>query len=68
MVTDPSNIQGDNAYHVVSSGNVTETAVLDGFTVTAGKADGDDPHDSGGGMYIADETNSGRQGCGSTGD
>jgi hypothetical protein len=30
---------------------VTETAVLDGFAITAGKADGNYPHGDGGGMY-----------------
>ncbi len=45
-------IQGGNAYHVVTSSSVTETARLDGFTVTAGLADGASfPADSGGGMY-----------------
>jgi hypothetical protein len=31
---------GDNAYHVVSAGGVDETAILDGFTIRAGNADG----------------------------
>ena len=35
----------DNSYHVVYANGVTD-AVLDGFTVTLGRADG-----SGGGMY-----------------
>ena len=42
----------DNSYHVVASSGVTETAVLDGFTITAGNADGE-PYDDGrgGGMH-----------------
>jgi hypothetical protein len=44
----------DNSYHVVTSGNtVTSTGILDGFTVTGGRADGaSDPTDRGGGAYI----------------
>ncbi len=44
----------DNSYHVVTSGStVTATGILDGFTVTAGRADGAaDPTDRGGGVYI----------------
>ncbi len=42
----------DNAYHVVTGNGVTNTAVLDGFTVTGGKADGlSYPDYVGGGMY-----------------
>ncbi len=36
VVTATANITGTNAYHVVTSGGVTGTAVLDGFSVTAG--------------------------------
>jgi uncharacterized repeat protein (TIGR01451 family) len=43
VVTDTDNITGTNAYHVVTGSGVTETAVLDGFTITGG--------DPGGGMY-----------------
>jgi hypothetical protein len=44
----------DNSYHVVTSDStVTSTGILDGFTVTAGQADGaTDPIDRGGGVYI----------------
>jgi Right handed beta helix region/Immunoglobulin I-set domain/PKD-like domain len=44
----------DNSYHVVTSDStVTATGILDGFTVTAGRADGGgDPTDRGGGAYI----------------
>ncbi|UCG59346.1 MAG: right-handed parallel beta-helix repeat-containing protein [Phycisphaerales bacterium] len=44
---------GDNSYHVVTADAVDDTAVLDGFTITAGNADapGDSyPHYLGGGM------------------
>ncbi|WP_300671995.1 choice-of-anchor U domain-containing protein [Desulfoluna sp.] len=44
----------DNCYHVFyHSGDLSldETAVLDGFTVTGGKADGDNVRSEGGGMY-----------------
>ena len=46
VVTDTANITGTNAYHVTTGGGVTETAVLDGFFITAGQAD----DGSGGGM------------------
>ncbi|MGE5463637.1 MAG: hypothetical protein ACM3PS_09790, partial [Syntrophothermus sp.] len=36
----PSNM-GDNIYHVVTASGTNETAVLDGFTITAGNASGD---------------------------
>ncbi|MFI5378811.1 MAG: right-handed parallel beta-helix repeat-containing protein, partial [Tepidisphaerales bacterium] len=41
----------DNSYHVVVSGGTTSTAVLDGFTITAGNANGTNPNNSGGGIY-----------------
>ncbi len=43
----------DNSYHVVTAGSGTNnTAILDGFTVTGGNANGStDPDDCGGGMY-----------------
>ena len=55
VVTTTSNITGSNAYHVAVGSGITMTAVLDGFSVTAGKADG--PYISpcgplcGGGLY-----------------
>ncbi len=44
----------DNSYHVVTSDStVTATGILDGFTVTSGRADGPgDPADRGGGAYV----------------
>ncbi|MBP7427906.1 MAG: right-handed parallel beta-helix repeat-containing protein [Candidatus Hydrogenedentes bacterium] len=46
----------DNAYHVFyhpSAAALGATAVLDGFTIAGGRADGSAPHNSGGGMYNA---------------
>jgi uncharacterized repeat protein (TIGR01451 family) len=51
VVTDTANIVGANSYHVVVGSGVTVTAVLDGFTITAGQADGDLSHYQGGGMH-----------------
>ncbi|MBW8041844.1 MAG: hypothetical protein FVQ85_17850 [Planctomycetes bacterium] len=57
-VNDPRDLLNDpcraeNSYHVVTARETDETAILDGFTITAGNADGFyvDQHDSGGGMY-----------------
>jgi len=44
-------IQGNNAYHVVTGNGSNNTAVLDGFIITAGQANGSFPHYYGGGMY-----------------
>ncbi|MHC4602654.1 MAG: hypothetical protein ACYS6W_04910 [Planctomycetota bacterium] len=41
----------DNSYHVVTGSGVEPNAILDGFTVTAGNANGLIPHLLGGGMY-----------------
>ena len=41
----------DNSYHVVTGSGTDATAVLDGFTITGGNADGSAPHNAGGGMY-----------------
>ena len=46
-----ADIKGDNAYHVVTGSGTNNTAVLDGFVITAGLALGSDPNNSGGGMY-----------------
>jgi hypothetical protein len=48
VVTDVADIAGSNAYHVVTTDD--GSAVLDGFTVTAGLADGVGFYDRGGGM------------------
>ncbi|MHC4096154.1 MAG: hypothetical protein ACYSU3_08850 [Planctomycetota bacterium] len=41
----------DNSYHVVRSSGTDATAVLDGFTITAGNANGSGLDGDGGGMY-----------------
>jgi predicted outer membrane repeat protein len=41
-----------NAYHVVTASGTGSTAVLDGFTITDGYADGSAPDNSGGGIYM----------------
>jgi hypothetical protein len=45
--------RGDNSYHVVTAGNnVYSTAILDGFTISGGNANGSSADDTrGGGMY-----------------
>ncbi|PWH17465.1 MAG: hypothetical protein DDG58_07980, partial [Ardenticatenia bacterium] len=40
VVTSTANIHGSNSYHVIYSTDVTSSAILDGFVVTAGQADG----------------------------
>ncbi|MFI5379487.1 MAG: choice-of-anchor Q domain-containing protein, partial [Tepidisphaerales bacterium] len=40
----------DNSYHVVVGSGTDKTAVLDGFSIVAGNANGSSPNDSGGGM------------------
>ena len=42
---------GDNSYHVVTGSGVDAAAILDGFTIVAGNANGSSPHNCGGGMY-----------------
>ncbi|MGD8904706.1 MAG: choice-of-anchor Q domain-containing protein, partial [Anaerolineae bacterium] len=53
IVNTPAGIVGDNSYHVVASTAVGDTTVLDGFTITAGQANGTapDPTSRGGGIY-----------------
>ncbi|MFH1748678.1 MAG: right-handed parallel beta-helix repeat-containing protein, partial [Planctomycetota bacterium] len=43
----------DNSYHVVSGTGNNATALIDGFTITAGRADGSTPHDVGAGFINA---------------
>ncbi len=42
---------GDNSYHVVTASNTNSTAVLDGFTIRSGNANGSGVDSIGGGMY-----------------
>ncbi|MFN2184105.1 MAG: beta strand repeat-containing protein [Anaerolineae bacterium] len=53
IVNTPGNIRGANGYHVVVASGVGDTAILDGFTITAGQANGSaaDPEGRGGGIY-----------------
>ena len=51
VVTDTDNINGNNSYQVVTGSGTNETAILDGVTITGGRADGSFPSNSGGGMY-----------------
>lgn len=48
---DASQIVGNNAYHVVTGSGTDATALLDGFVITGGQANGNSPHSFGGGMY-----------------
>jgi hypothetical protein len=41
----------ENSYHVVTGSGTNDTAVLDGFTITAGNANYSSPDMRGGGMY-----------------
>lgn len=41
----------ENSYHVVTGSGTDANAVLDGFTIRGGNADGIAPEDCGGGMY-----------------
>jgi hypothetical protein len=41
----------DNSYHVVTGSGTDANAVLDGFTITAGNANGANTYRKGGGMY-----------------
>jgi parallel beta-helix repeat protein len=52
VVTDTANLRGDNSFQVVVSSGVDASAVLDGFTITAGMANGRRYEwQIGGGMY-----------------
>ncbi len=44
-------VNTDNSYHVVSNSNLNNTAILDGFTITKGNANGGIGNSNGGGMY-----------------
>jgi hypothetical protein len=55
-VNDLSNLwdeptRAENSYHIVMGSGTDATAVLDGFSITAGNAVGSDPYYYGGGMY-----------------
>ncbi len=44
------NGSSDNSYHVVTGSGTNATAILDGFTIRGGNANGSFPDDGGGGM------------------
>lgn len=48
--------QASNSYHVVRAANVDESAVLDGFTLSGGYADGGGDDSNGPGMIIQDSS------------
>ncbi len=50
VTVDATDIQGLNAYHVVSTAGVAQTTILDGFTITAGQALAAAPDDCSGGL------------------
>ncbi|MEM8859998.1 MAG: choice-of-anchor Q domain-containing protein [Chloroflexota bacterium] len=58
VVVTTTDISGNNSYHVISNTNVANTAVLDGFIITAGYApdDASDPDGAGGGMINTNST------------
>ena len=51
LLTEPTRLE--NSYHIVTGISIDKTAVLDGFTITAGNANGspDYERDRGGGMF-----------------
>jgi len=51
VVTDTADIVGDNAYHVVDGSATNSSAVLDGFSITAGQANAGASSGRGGGMH-----------------
>ena len=53
VVIDASDVAGENSYHVVTGSNTDESAVLDGFFITGGLADGGSSgsNDIGAGFY-----------------
>lgn len=43
----------ENSYHVVTGSGTATSAVLEGFTISGGNANGTTPHSNGGGMYTS---------------
>lgn len=52
LIDEPT--RADNCYHVVTSNSTDANTVLDGFTITGGNADGNEPSNIGSGLYILD--------------
>lgn len=56
-ISDPTTeIAGNNSYHVVTSDGVSASAILDGFTITGGSANGSGRNRFGGGMLNLDSS------------
>ena len=54
IVAEIGGLTGNNAYHVVTGIGVSSTAVLDGFVINAGMANGTASyHNQGGGVYLS---------------
>ncbi|MFL7791474.1 MAG: hypothetical protein AB8I69_04985 [Anaerolineae bacterium] len=53
IVTHTANIVGDNVYHVVTI-DTEDVTVIDGFFITGGNANDNNPDNAGGGMFIWD--------------
>ncbi len=53
IITDLTTVSGNtnNTFRVVTGATASIVATLDGFTITAGNANGDAPYDKGAGMY-----------------
>ncbi|MDM8520368.1 DUF11 domain-containing protein, partial [Anaerolineales bacterium HSG6] len=51
VVEDTNDISDSNSYHVVTTSDTDNTAILDGFTVTAGQANDAGGDENGGGLY-----------------
>ncbi|MDH4239769.1 MAG: right-handed parallel beta-helix repeat-containing protein, partial [Phycisphaerae bacterium] len=49
MRTEPT--RAENSFHVVTGSGTDQTAILDGFTITGGQADGSFPRSHGGGIH-----------------
>ncbi|MCL4561956.1 MAG: hypothetical protein M1281_15275 [Chloroflexi bacterium] len=53
-ISDTKQIAGINSFHVVTASGTDASAILDGFTITAGSASGVGDAQNGGGMYSMD--------------
>ncbi|MGO3719594.1 MAG: beta strand repeat-containing protein, partial [Mesonia hippocampi] len=56
---DGDNTLANNSYHVVTGSGADFTAILDGFTVTKGNANGSNPNYGGGGIFIYNSSQNG---------
>jgi len=51
IVIDTTGLNGDNSYHVVTATYLDASAIIDGFVITAGRANGLNPDNLGGAIY-----------------